>query len=82
VTITLEDGALMLDGGEFVTSLRQFDPTSERMSDAERPVFIMFDPPLAGVFVRLDPDDEATLIFGQGVMQYTFTRVEEVDVGH
>jgi CubicO group peptidase (beta-lactamase class C family) len=82
VTITLEDGALMLDGGEFVTSLRQFDPTSERMSDAERPVFIMFDPPLAGVFVRLDPDDEATLIVGQGVMQYTFTRVEEVDVGH
>lgn len=79
ITITREDGMLWLDAGEFVTELRQFDPDSEPAETADGPLFILYDPPLAGLPLTLTENDtgDAVLVLGSALVEYTFTPVGE-----
>lgn len=70
VTVSLGGGTLQLDAGEFITELRPV------VDDAGEPDgYIFFDPPLAGVPVRLGREGGApTLVLGEGAVAYTFQR--------
>lgn len=72
VTFEWQDGALILDAGEFQLEIR-----SRRKEDGEI-VYGTFTPPLAGIPVEFSEDDEGnpTIIFGVGVVEYTLEKIE------
>lgn len=70
LSLTLEDGELWLDAGEFRSGLLPLlDEAGERVEG-----YLLLDPPLKGMLVKLerDEDDRPILVFGEGVIQYTF----------
>jgi CubicO group peptidase (beta-lactamase class C family) len=72
VDLLLADGLFLLDAGEFVSELRPYFG-----DDAEAGQYVLYDMPLAGVGLRLDPGDddrEPRLILGSGVNEYEFRR--------
>jgi CubicO group peptidase (beta-lactamase class C family) len=72
ITLLLEDGALWIDAGEFVTEVR-----AELNDDGESENYISYDMPLAGTAVHLrEVDGERRIVVGSGVVEYTFTAVE------
>jgi CubicO group peptidase (beta-lactamase class C family) len=74
VTLTLENGELWLDVGEFRTGLLPL------LDDAEEAVegYLFLDPPLKGLLIKLEgaEDDQPILVLGEGVIQYMFEPVE------
>lgn len=72
VSLTLEDGELVLDAGEFRTELRPVvDPTGD---DADRNRFLTVEAPIAGLPVELGEENGRPLVIvGEGVVAYRFT---------
>jgi CubicO group peptidase (beta-lactamase class C family) len=72
LALTLDDGRLFVDIGEFVTELLP------KVDDDGNPDgFLTADPPLPGFAVRLEMDgDSPTVILGEGLTEYTFTPTE------
>jgi CubicO group peptidase (beta-lactamase class C family) len=73
LVMSLEDGKLMADFGEVVTSI-----VPKTDDEGEPDNYIAFDPPLAGYPFRLEMTDDGTptVIIGAGLVEYTFTPVE------
>jgi hypothetical protein len=79
VTISLNnEGVLIFDGGEFQSELWLYTADDEKAEEEEAAVFLLYDPPLSGLIIRFEPDDEGVyqLTLGGGVNEYTFERVE------
>jgi CubicO group peptidase (beta-lactamase class C family) len=69
--LSLQDGKLLFDVGEFVADLRPYnDP------DAQFSGYLQVSAPGQGLAYRLVQTDagEPTIVFGQGAEEYTFTR--------
>lgn len=73
VTLSLEDGRLMIDAGEFVIELR-----ATVDSAGEPDGYLSFDQPFAGLPFELEEDEAGnpTIRLGSGAVSYTFTRVD------
>ncbi len=73
LTMSLVDGKLVADFGEFATSIR---PKTDDKGEPDN--YIFFDPPLAGYPLRLELADDGTpnVIIGLGLTEYVFTPVE------
>lgn len=72
ITLSLVDSELILDAGEFQTTL--WAVTSE---DAEPNTYIMSNAPLPTTPVSLrDEDGEPVVVVGQSIAEYTFTAAE------
>ena len=69
--LSLKDGKLLLDVGEFVADLRPYNDPDTQFSG-----YIQVSPPGQGLTYRLVEDDagQPQIIFGQGAEEYTFTR--------
>lgn len=78
VTITLNDeGVLIFDADDFQSALWRY--TGDELADDEETIrFLLYDPPLNGLGVRFEPNDTGIyqMILGEGVLEYTFRRVE------
>jgi CubicO group peptidase (beta-lactamase class C family) len=73
ITITLEDGVLMLDAGEFRTELR---PAVDAEGEVEH--YIAMGGPLPTAPLEFTEEDgESVIVLGEGLVSYTFVRVEE-----
>jgi len=73
ITIWLEDGVLMLDAGEFRSEMR---PLVDAQGEIEQ--YLAMAGPLPGVALRLTHEDgEPVVVLGEGLVSYTFVRVEE-----
>ena len=72
VTLSLEEGALLLDAGEFQAEVRP------RVSEEGEVSYLTYSFPLAGLPLKLEEDAEGnpTLVLGASVNEYTFTKVE------
>lgn len=72
LTLTLDDGGAVANFGEIVSAIVPFN-TQEGARDG----FILADPPVPGLALRLIMDGETpTLVLGEGLTAYTFTPVE------
>lgn len=73
VSLTLEDGALWLDVDEFRTGLLPLLAEEDESVEG----YLFLDPPLKGMLIKLerDEDDQPILTLGEGVVQYTFEPV-------
>lgn len=73
LAMRLEDGKLMADFGEFVTSVV---PKTDDKGEPDN--YIAFDPPLAGYPFKLETADDGApnVIIGAGLTEYVFTPVE------
>ncbi|TVR86410.1 MAG: class A beta-lactamase-related serine hydrolase, partial [Trueperaceae bacterium] len=72
ITLTLEDGLLMLDAGEFQTELR---PSVD--ADGEVASYIALSGPIpTGALDFTERDGERVIVLGEGLVSYTFERVE------
>ena len=72
ITLTLEDGVLMLDAGEFRTELR---PRVDADGDVES--YIALSGPIpTGALDFTERDGERVIVLGEGLVSYTFERVE------
>ncbi len=72
VTIWLEDGVLMLDAGEFRTELR---PSVDAEGEVEH--YVAMEGPLPTVAFEFTLEDgEPVVVLGEGLVSYTFVRVE------
>lgn len=71
ITLAWEDDALMLDAGEFKFEIRS------RLDDGDVE-YLTFTPPVEGIPVEFGEDEAGNpqLVFGIGVVEYTFERVE------
>ena len=71
--MSLEDGKLMADFGEFVTSIV---PKTDDKGEPDN--YVAFDPPLAGFPFKLQMTDDGTpnVIIGEGLTEYTFAPVQ------
>ncbi len=71
--MSLVDGKLMADFGEFATAIVPFTDEKGEPDD-----YVMFDPPLAGTAIKLQQADDGTpnVVIGAGLTEYTFTPVE------
>jgi aminopeptidase-like protein len=71
ITLAWEDNALMLDAGEFEFEIRS------RLDDGNVE-YLTFTPPVEGIPVELGEDEAGNprLVFGIGVVEYTFERIE------
>jgi len=73
IVLTLDEGKLLLDAGEFVTELRpKFNSKGELQG------YIQLDPPLQGLVYKFnEADDNAPIIvLGEGAIEYVFVRGE------
>lgn len=70
LSLTLEEGRLIADAGEFRTELR---PTVDTQGDADG--YVSFDAPFAGLPLELEGDEAGNPIirFGEGAVTYTLT---------
>jgi CubicO group peptidase (beta-lactamase class C family) len=78
VTISLNsEGVLIFDAGEFQSELWLYSADEENAGDEEAVVFLLYDPPLNGLGVRFEPDDDGVyqMTLGGGVNEYAFERV-------
>ena len=72
ITLTLEDGVLTLDAGEFRTELRA---SVDDAGEVEH--YLAMAGPVAGApFEFSEEDGENVIVLGEGVVSYTFFRVE------
>ena len=73
IELSLVDGKLMLDAGEFVTELK---PKLD--DDGELDGYVQLDVPLQGLVYKFEKSDEGDTVIevGAGAVQYTFTWVE------
>ncbi len=72
ITLTLEDGVLMLDAGEFRTELL---PSVD--ADGEVEHYVALGGPLpTAPFEFTEEDGESAIVLGEGLVSYTFVRVE------
>jgi CubicO group peptidase (beta-lactamase class C family) len=71
VDLSLQDGKLLLDVGEFVAELRPYEDPDTQFSG-----YLQVSAPGQGLTYRLVEDDagQPQIIFGQGAEEYTFTR--------
>ncbi len=71
VELSLQDGKLLLDVGEFIADLRPYNDPENQFSG-----YIQVSAPGQGLSYRLVEDDagQPQIIFGQGAEEYTFTR--------
>ena len=72
ITLTLEDGLLMLDAGEFRTELR---PAVDAEGEIEH-YLAMGGPLPTAPFEFTEEDGESVIVLGEGLVSYTFVRVE------
>ncbi|MBN1286289.1 MAG: beta-lactamase family protein [Anaerolineae bacterium] len=73
MVITLDDdGVLWVDVGEIISELRA------RVDDEGETTILTVDPPLAGLNVEIEEDENgnSVLVIGGGVNEYTFEKVE------
>lgn len=72
ITLALEDGVLMLDAGEFQTELRPWVN-----ADGEVASYIALSGPIpTGALDFTERDGEHVIVLGEGLVSYTFERVE------
>lgn len=73
IVLSLEEGRLMLDAGEFVTELR---PKVD--SEGELQGYLQMDPPLQGLLYKFTMMDGGapTIVLGEGATEYTFVQAE------
>ena len=73
VTLNRDNTALLADIGEFVAELRP-----QRNDEGEVESYVMYNPPVAGLTVKLAEADDGkpTIVVGMGVVEYTFVRSE------
>ena len=73
IDVSMEDGKLMLDAGEFRTQLL---PYSDK--EGELQGYIQTDPPLQGAVYRLeeDADGAPVIVLGRAAVEYTFTKAQ------
>ncbi len=73
IELTLTDGKLMLDAGEFVTELRP-----KRDDQGELEGYIQIDAPLQGLVYKFVEDSAGAPVIelGEGASVYTFTRAD------
>lgn len=71
VTVSLADGKLLLDAGEFKTQLLPYNDPASSLSG-----FVQIDPPGQGLLYRFEQDAAGApvIILGQASEQYTFTK--------
>ena len=70
LVLQFDGDRLILDAGEFRTEMLQKE-------DDDELILVIADPPMAGgEFTAEIVEDLATLRFGEGVMAYSFTRVD------
>lgn len=69
--LSLQDGKLLFDVGEFAADLRPYNDPDTQFSG-----YVQVSAPGQGLAYRLEQDEagEPTIIFDQGAEQYTFTR--------
>ena len=72
ITLTLEGGVLTLDAGEFRTELR---PSVDADGEVEHYV-AMQGPVATAPFEFTEEEGESVIVLGEGVVSYTFVRVE------
>jgi hypothetical protein len=72
VALEWQDGALVLDAGEFEAEIRA------RVNDKGETEYLMWEPPLNGAPIELTRDNagRTQLILGQGVVEYRFDAVK------
>ncbi len=72
ITLTLEDGVLTMDAGEFRTEMR---PSVDDEGEVEH--YVMMRGPVAGApFEFTEEDGEPVITLGEGAVLYTFVQVE------
>ncbi|MCO5214022.1 MAG: beta-lactamase family protein [Caldilinea sp.] len=73
IELSLVDGTLMLDAGEFVTQLK-----AKIDDDGELDGYMQIDPPLQGALYRFGQaeDGAAIIVLGEGAVKYTFVVAE------
>ncbi len=73
IELSLVDGKLMLDAGEFVTQLK-----AKVDEDGELDGYMEIDPPLQGALYRFGQaeDGAAIIVLGEGAVKYTFVAAE------
>lgn len=69
ITLEMRDGKLYLNTGEFETEIRAGE------NEEGEVYYLFYDAPLAGLTFK-PSEDYNTLTIGEGVMEYTFERVE------
>ena len=72
VTLTLDEGRLLMDAGEFVAEVR---PMMDDTGSVEG--YMLYDSPLGGTSLNLVEDEAGnpTIVLGQGVVEYAFTPI-------
>lgn len=70
------DGVLIFDAGEFASELWHYIPEEDEELDFTG--FVLYDPPLNGLAVRFEEDDEGVyqMTVGEGLLEYEFERVD------
>jgi hypothetical protein len=79
VTIGLNsEGMLIFDAGEFQSELWLYTPDEGKAEGEATVSFLLYDPPLTGLGVRFEPDDDGVyqMALGEGVNEYAFERVK------
>ncbi len=72
ITLAFEHGVLTLDAGEFRTELR---PSADAEGEVEH--YVAMEGPVAGApFEFSEEEGESVIVLGEGVVSYTFVRVE------
>lgn len=73
IELSLVDGKLMLDAGEFVTQLK-----AKVDDDGGLAGYMQIDPPLQGVLYKFEQaaDGAGTIVLGEGAVKYTFVAAE------
>ncbi|MFO7321725.1 MAG: serine hydrolase domain-containing protein [Chloroflexota bacterium] len=78
VTISLNDeGVPVFDAGEFQSEL-WLETDDEEQADDDSVTFVLYDPPLNGLSLTFEPDDEGVyqMTLGSGATEYAFERLE------
>lgn len=72
MTMTLEDGKFYMDTGEFKTEILPYFDQDRSLT------YFTVDPPLNGLPLELEEDDDGNpiIVLGSGVVEYTFELVE------
>ena len=73
IELTLADGKLMLDAGEFVTELR-----AKNDDDGKLEGYLQMDVPLQGLLYKFEQDEAGAnvIVLGEGAVKYTFEAAE------
>ncbi len=73
IDLSLADGKLMLDAGEFVTELR-----AKNDDDGKLEGYLQMDAPLQGLLYKFEQDEAGAnvIVLGEGAVKYTFESAE------